>query len=74
MHKLIELLIDLGADHQNIDKLKKDTQGFLSRYKLSTEEKEAIREALKTHSAEPIRKLIPAGDLSKHNNVQVNIL
>ena len=72
--KLIELLIDLGADHENVEELKKAPLAFLKRYKLSKAEKEAVREAIKTRSAEPIRKLIPARELSKHHNVQVNIL
>lgn len=72
--QLINLLVDLGADPRNLEKLKQDIPGFLERYQLSDEERNAVEKSLRTRDPKYIQQLIPKDVLSKHKNVQVNIL
>jgi hypothetical protein len=72
--QLINLLVDLGADAKNVESLKQDPPRFLKRYQLSDEERAAVEKSLRTRDPKHIQRLIPKDELSKHKNVQVNIL
>ncbi|MEA2559450.1 MAG: Aromatic-ring-opening dioxygenase LigAB, LigA subunit [Acidobacteriota bacterium] len=72
--QLINLLLDLGSDPKNLESIKKDPEAYLKRYHLSDEETAAVEKSLRTRDPKYIQKLIPKNVLSKHNNVQVNIL
>jgi hypothetical protein len=78
--QLLNLLVDLGADPKNVEKLKKDPAAYLKPYKLTDEERAAVETSLRTRDPKHIQNLIPKGELSKGKgkgpkpNVQVNIL
>jgi hypothetical protein len=72
--QLINLLVDLGADAKNVESLKQDPARFLERYQLSDEERAAVEKSLRTRDPKYIQQLIPKDVLSKHKNIQVNIL
>jgi hypothetical protein len=72
--QLINLLVDLGADPKNVERLKKDISAYLKRYQLTDEERAAVETAVRTRDPKHIQKLIPKSELTKHNNIQVNIL
>lgn len=72
--QLINLLLDLGSDPKNLESIQKDPGAYLKRYQLSDEETAAVEKSLRTRDPKHIQKLIPKNVLSKHNNVQVNIL
>ena len=62
---LAQLLVDLAADPDLVEHAKKDPDSVLGNYALSTDERAAVHETLKTGSGNPLKKILPQEELKR---------
>lgn len=71
---LVHFLTDMGGDAAKLEKLKKDPDGVLKDYQLSSQEKDAVKKSLQTGKADHVLAHLAEKDVAQYGNVEVNCI